>query len=342
MPQGNKSQSKSQKPKQSKANKKPKQQVRAPVALGAVVKVAGPRFKPSKGGSTCIVHEELLGDVVGTESFTVVVYRINPGLSSFSAWLAGISPNYESYKFKRLRFKFVPTCPTSQAGAVYLTGEFDPQDPAPTSERQIASYDGTVFGAVWARHDYNVAARNLNKRTSYFVRNGTVPNADLPLYDVGYVVIGTTGVTGEPTIGKLWLEYEVELTTPQLNNLAVGNSQSLFISGTDNFVTNPTPVGNAPLIVSAAGGTLSLRSTAPYQALFAFNVGGTSLPAAPATGGTATAVPKAILSNAGATSSVAQYLLSFNEGDTFTLAFTGAAAVNGYFLRFGQYNVLYG
>ncbi len=316
----------------------PNRQVQAPVAYGNASQIAGPRYSASKNGSVCVRHEELVGNVNGSTGFAVTTYRINPGLPTMFAWLSSIAPNYESYKFRRLQFKYVPACSTSTSGVIYLTVEFDPQDPAPTSERQIATYDGCRTGVVWTRHTYDCAHRNLSKRSSYFVRNGSVPNDDLPFYDVGYLIISTTGNPDTNMVGKLWVEYDIELTTPQLNNLAVGNSLSGFVSGTDAFATAPPLVGNAPLVLTVASNIATFTASAPYSSLVALNLGGTGL-APPATGGTATTSAKATLGNAAATSFVSQYTVLFNEGDTFTLNFSTFTTVTGYFLRFGQYNV---
>jgi len=322
-------------------NNKPgmQRQVAAPVSIGVVTKIAGPKYRASKNGSVCISHKELIGDVNGSVNFSVLRSRINPGLSTMFPWLSSVAPNYESYKFKRLHFKYVPSCSTSATGVVYLTVEFDPQDSIPTSERQIASYDGAVTGSVWTRHEYNCAARNLHKRSSYFVRNGTVPDNELQLYDVGYVIGATSGNADNSLLGKLWVEYEVELITPQLNDLAVGNSLSLFSTGAGKVI--PVNTGNAPLVSSINGSVITYTATAPYQALVAYNIAGTGL-TNPPVGGTATSTAKALVVNGASTVSVAQYTVSFNEGDTLTFDLTASTSITNYFIRFGQYNVTFG
>lgn len=332
------------KPKSNRRNnqrsQKGNQQIAAPIALGSMSRVGGPRYKNSKNGSIRVCHTELIGDVHGSTDYSVTKTDINAGLSTMFAWLSQIAPNYESYKFKKLNFRFVPACSTSTSGVIYLTVEFDSKDAVPTTERQIASYDGSVTGSVWARHNYSCASRNLNKRSSYFVRNGAIPSSsDIQLYDIGYLIVATSGNPDTSILGKMWVDYEVELVTPQLGNVAVGNSLSVHLSGTDRFATVPTVLGNAPLVPTVQANVLTLTATAPYDGVITYAVTGTGIDAADQPfAGTANFGSPAWTSNTAATVGVGTIIFDANEGDTVTVSFSDFTTVGSYDIRIGQYN----
>lgn len=310
-----------------------------PVARTTVVHTRGARFSGSKNGSMCVSHEELFGTVVGSDAFSSATAPINPGLSGLFPWLSQIARNYESYRFKRLRFKYVASSGSNQTGTVYLGVEFDPADAPPTDENQLASYQGTTSCAPWKNNSYTCTSQNLAKRQTYFVRNGAVgSNSDLTLYDVGFFIIGTADNQATPAkLGKLWVEYEVELMTPQTTDPGIGSSLSARFTGADKAATLPTQVGNAPLAASVNAGILTITALAPYQGLVALNMAGTVL-ANPVIAGTATSSAKALVVNAGGTVAVSQYTANMKRDQTMTFDFTGSTSITGYFLRFGQYN----
>lgn len=333
---------------QKKKKKKKKQNngiqsivVRAPAAQGNVTKAKPARQTMGPRGSYCVKHSELIGTLIGSEDFTTTSYPINPGLSALFPWLSSIATNYESYRFKHLSLRYAAATGSQQAGTVYLGCEFDSHDAPPTDEGQLASYQDTVTTIPWRNVSYRCDAQNLNKRKTYLVRNG-IPAGDIDLYDTGFFIVGTTDNTATPKLGKLWVDYEVELMTPQTSNPGVGNSLSALFTGTDKAVALPTQNGNAPLTAFTVANTLVFTAFNPYEAVFAVNIGGTGLTDLGNMGGTATSVAKAILTNTAGTISVGQYTVSFKRGDTLILNMSSWTSVTGYFCRFGQYNVANG
>ncbi len=314
-------------------------QTTAPVSVGIVGKVNSPKMNYKNAGTVCVSHTELIGDVNGSVGLNVATYSINAGLSTMFVWLSNMASNYESYKFRKLHFRYVQACATTATGQVYLTVEFDPSDVAPSSEQQLATYDGVVYGTPWANHIYKCALRNLSKRSSYFTRIGTLSNsADLPLYDVGYLVVATTGNASTALVGKIWVDYEVELVTPQLGSIAVGRSLSANFSGADNFVTVPAKAGNAQLTASVAANVLTITAQQPYSSLLSFTVAGTGLVSV-ALAGTAVVTAVTNVTNAGGTASVVGANVNFaNVGDTLTITIASPTTVTATRARFGQYN----
>jgi hypothetical protein len=320
----------------------PVSQPSVPVAYGQQARIPKPRFKQSKPGCTRVTHTELIGDITGSDLFTATPYQINAGLQSMFTWLANIASNYETYKFHRLRFRYTNACASTQVGYVYLSVEFDPADPTPTSEQQLAAYQDTVYGSAWMNHTYTCSPKSMSRMNSYLVRNGAGPSPnELPQFDVGFLVVATNQNSGTPFLGKLWVDYDVEFSTPQMNSPAVGNSLSGRFSGTNDFTSNPTKVGNMPLTATVAAGVLTITSSQAYQSLVNLTISGVGLAAVAVTpvGGTAVTSLVNQITNPGGTN--AFYLGQINfpfQGATFTAQIDTTTSVTAYAFRFGQYN----
>lgn len=351
VPNNGKQQKKNGKPKNKNKRKQksgqsnPVSQPSVPVAYGQRARIPQPRFKQSKPGCTRVTHTELIGDITGSDLFTPTAYQINAGLQSMFTWLANIASNYETYKFHRLRFRYTNACASTQVGYVYLSVEYDPADPTPTSEQQLASYQDTVYGSAWMNHTYTCSAKSMARMNSYLVRNGAGPSAnELPQFDVGFLVVATNQNGGTPFLGKLWVDYDVEFSTPQMNSPAVGNSLSGKFTTTTDYTTNPVKVGNMPLTATAAAGLLTITSSQAYQCLVNLTMSGVTIGPIPVTpiGGTAvTSLVNQFVNTAG-TSAIMSAVINFPfQGATFT-AQIDAASISATAFKFGQYNVLNG
>lgn len=307
--------------------------ISAPVSKGHRNRVPKPKLSTRRDG-ICVSHREFLFDVIGTGTFSTTKKEINPGLASSFPWLCQMAPNYESYKFKRLRFEYVPTCATSETGSVYLGVEYDATDPVPTNKQTLAAWDETSYSSPWITNNHNCKASNLAKRTSYFVRNGAIPPSDdIRLYDTGYLVVATQGNATTAPIGEIWVDYEVDLVTPQLNDVALGNSLSgSFVGAT--FASVPVQNGNAPVKASVASGVLTLTATQPYQALLALNYDSTS-----GVSVTGTALLAVLSQNVGGSDpDIVIGTLNFKEAGS-TAVFSPAGVITAFGIRLGQYAV---
>ncbi len=313
----------------------------APIAKGVRGSIPDARYTRSKEGHVRVCHSELLGTVSSSgDAFSVVAYSINPGLFNFTSWLANIARNYESYIFKSLKFRYVPACPTTSPGQIYVTVDFDASDPAPLSEKQIAMYQGTKYAAPWNHVEYHCTNKNLHKRSSYFVRTGTPPaNQDVVLFDTGNLFVATVG-TGTASLGKIWVEYEVELQTPDYLLSPEGLSLSGRINGTDNFATSPSVTGSLPLTFSVNANALTMIANAPYSGNMSLIFGGTGLTVftAVAIGSADVDLRSQCVNSAGA---ILNGCITFEftaPGQGMTIAVTSPTTVTGYNLRVGQYD----
>jgi hypothetical protein len=314
------------------------QTVTAPAAVGRVTRNKVPQTRQRKDG-ICVIHSEFITDVVGPAdptAYSAVVFQINAGLAASFPWLSQMAPLYESYRFKKLHFRYQPTSATTTDGTVYLGVEYDPNDAPPSSKQQIASWDETVSTVPWKAVTHSSKALNLNKRKSYFTRSGQVNANLLPTYDVGYLVVATSyvpppGPSGAPA-GEIWVDYEVELMTPQLNNLALNQATSAKFSGATPLAL--TTVGNSipGLSLVAAADNAAFTFPNPWQGLVEVdNVG-----IVPSWGVTGSATITTQASRTDGTGSIKVGTLSVPAGGTLNITTTDLTAIN---IRFAQYDV---
>jgi hypothetical protein len=142
-----------------------------------------------------------------------------------------------------------------------LIPDYDASDAAPISKVQGMAYRNAARAQAWLSFCQDSIGEDLNKQKSYFVRQGTAPTgSDIKLYDVANLFLCVQG-SDTNTVGELWVEYDVSLMTPALQNdsLAAGligftGVTDLLIFGT---ITNPGKVGR--LDITATGNTITFN-----------------------------------------------------------------------------------
>jgi hypothetical protein len=157
----------------------------------------------------------LVASVSGTTGFGFTTYKLNPGLSGTFPWLAPIAEQWQQYAFRKLCFRYVTRCSTATTGSVILSPEYDPNDPSPPSETTASNTQDAVEDAAWREIICVLdpqAMHPLGPRK--MIRNGNVVG-DLNNYDVGRFSVCTTGMADTSGVGKLWVDYVVDLFVPQ-------------------------------------------------------------------------------------------------------------------------------
>lgn len=210
----------------------------APIAKAVGQKVREPRITQSDR-CTRIVHRELVGTVTGTTSFGVFnSYELNPGLSSTFPWLSSQADSWEQYRFRYLRFRYVPRCATTTIGSVMMAPDYDALDAPPSSELTAMSYREATEDAPWKEQ-----VCGLNPSSMFpagprkYVRSGLVAG-DLKTYDAGVMHVCTTEESDTSALGKLWVEYDVEFFVPQTEPSQVTASNfALFNLSSDQSMT---------------------------------------------------------------------------------------------------------
>jgi len=235
---------------------------------------------------TRIIHSEFLQNISGTSGFSqAVAININPGLSASFPWLATQAAAWEQYRFNKLQYRYVTRSGTNQAGSVLMIPEYDAADSAPANEQIASTYDGVVEDVCWKPE---IVMRFDNKKMHplgprHFIRTGNLAvNLDIKTYDSGLFFLYTNDGSSS-AVGKLWVDYDVELINPQLPNTGDFVPTYQHVQFTSATTANPlglsganvsTP-GSDSIITVSSGGVITFAQPGSYNILIG-SLAGTS------------------------------------------------------------------
>jgi len=203
--------------------------------------------------SARIVHRELIASVVGSAGFAVPFsFALNPGLPATFPWLSSQAQAWETYKFNRLRFCYYTRTGSNVPGSVMLVPDYDALDAAPATEQIASSYEDVAEDAPWKDICQELRATSMfSMGPRKFIRTGALPaGADIKTYDAGQEFVCTTDGTAV-NWGKLWVEYDVTLFTPQLPPGGSSVSAAVHLAGATPTTANI--VGSAPVTTGTSG-----------------------------------------------------------------------------------------
>ncbi len=225
----------------------------APTGMSRVMRMQEPKLQTSISNGraiTIIHHREFLTDINGSVAFDAKAFPVNPGMIATFPWLASIANNWDSYLFRRLEFSYETACSTVTPGSVMLAIDFDAADPAPTSKLALMTYENAVRSSSWQECCYDARVSNLHKfGIQRFTRQSALAtNLDIKTYDVGNLFIATSGQADTSPIGELYVDYVVELYTPQINASLLAPASKVVSGGT---VSSAAPFGTAPVVTGA-------------------------------------------------------------------------------------------
>lgn len=199
----------------------------APIAINTQVKGNPPRIQSGRNSIT-ITHRELFTQMTlgPDEAFPqdhcfVWDYRINPSNINLCPWLATMAANYEKYRIKRLMFEYRPMCPTTQAGWVALSVDYDPDDDHLSTslleEKQVAmNRVDSIEGSLWAKHTLELRAPSLSRIGERWIFGGPEERVaeDRTTY-AAVLYVTAAGPADAAYVGELYVSYTVELLYPQ-------------------------------------------------------------------------------------------------------------------------------
>ncbi len=287
-----------------------------------------------------IRHREYVAEVasVSGAALTLASFNINPGLALMFPWLSSIARNFESYVFRGLKFQYRTMCATSSTGKALLNVDWDASDSAPVSKQQFLQERTKADDAVWQNIDLVCDLQDLLKLPQRYIRVGTVSSTDIKLYDVGVLNVATASSNLTGTAGELWVEYDLELITP---NVAPPPLSAKVVGAT--AITNAAIFGTAPVITGSAPVTVTNSTITFNQAgefIVELDLTGTTLILP--TSGTSTATVVALTNeiNSAATQSLSSWTVQAKlPGQALILVATGSATVTAATARISQYQV---
>jgi hypothetical protein len=248
-----------------------------PAAVGHRLIKGEPNMRQASGKgmpkTVTISNREVISlSIAGSSSWTSQLeFDLNPGLSSSFPWLSNVAEQYQEYKFTKLVFHYIPIVPTSTQGDIIITPFYDAAQAYPQTEIQASDTMNTVIGSVWMEHKCVLSNSLMHPSgVKKYIRTFRM-SGDSKSYDVGRIQVSTVNETGTSNIGKLYVEYTVQLFGPRLAPLITSPTSSScwtlyssfsFTGAATTFCSgqfNPVTSGADALgITCASNGTFSL------------------------------------------------------------------------------------
>lgn len=249
---------KQNKNKNNKKGKSPQKQKSNSSSVAAAYSTDGATGKPriQQGIDRIVIrHREYVGNLLGSVEWSIIkVFALNPGLAASFPWLSIQAQGWERYRFRKLVYRYITRCGSATTGSINMVPEYDPTDGLPVSEEVACSYQNSIEGSAWKDHSctLNVKAMNAAAPGGKFIRYLDLPEGeDKGLYDSGNMIIAASDASlGVLAFGKLWVEYEVELITPQMR--AGGFVYPLFYA--DESVSSTTAIHHTGTNIQSPSG----------------------------------------------------------------------------------------
>jgi hypothetical protein len=203
-------------------NKNKNRNKRSPVRSVAVA--YGSEQKYMDSAPRRLRHTEFIGEVEANDSFQVKSYALNPGLEKTFPWLYKQARGWQFYRFNKLTVRFVTRSPSDTPGSVIYVIDYRSQDPKPETESQATNAYGSREGPVWRNLSQGLDLKTASLVTKWKQVRAATTSEDLINFDVGRLHVCTVGLDGtvapaQKAIGKLYLDFEVEFQTPELNDV---------------------------------------------------------------------------------------------------------------------------
>jgi len=162
-------------------------------------------------GKMLVTNYEQVGTITGNGSFGSATVKCNPGNASAFALLSNIALHYSKFRWKYLRFVYVPQAPSSTAGSVFLYLSYDFRDAFPTSLTQVTASADSCTGNAWfggpideerafRKNDSDYISLTCDPKQYslnwYYVRN------DASADDLASIQFGSTTNAGAITVGQ--------------------------------------------------------------------------------------------------------------------------------------------
>lgn len=181
-----------------------------------------------RGFSQRIRHTEFLRTLAGSVAYSYAQYPLNPGIVRTFPWLGTQAQKWEQYHVHSFRVHYRPRCAATTSGSVMMAIDYDPADEPPTSEAQIMTYYGAQENAAWKEISISAdpsAIHGLGPRK--FTRSIST-SGDSRTFDFGRLYLATVGMAGATDVGKIFVEYDIELFVPQTETPSAVGQKAFF------------------------------------------------------------------------------------------------------------------
>lgn len=195
-------------------------------APGAPIAMGSSSMNPRNTNDYPIHNVERICEIGASEFTGIRRYQINPGLMTTFPWLSNIAGSFDRYMFKRLVFRYKPTCPTTTTGQVVFAWDYDALDPIPRNNREMCQE--TFWKAISPWQSTSFAIPGVNK--NLFTRNAVIAGSDLKTYDIGQLFISVD--LNADAVGYIEAEYDVVLKDkqPDFISEATKTNTSLYLA----------------------------------------------------------------------------------------------------------------
>lgn len=151
--------------------------------------------------------------------------------------------------------------------------DYDASDAPPGDKCKLMAYAGATRSAAWDESNFRARPADLAKfAKERYVRIPGLTIVDIKTYDVANLFIATQGMGDALEVGELYVNYTVELQTPQLGDIPLTSSTSTISSG---GTPDATFLGPAPLVdeTNVLNVVISTDSTQSDTLTFSAQVG---------------------------------------------------------------------
>lgn len=187
----------------------------------------GTRVKQSLSANHVVRHSQPLGVISATQSTFYGSLRqvMNPGMPAYFPYAAPIAQRYQFYRFRGARLRYVPSCPTTTPGLIWTYWEYNPNESMASDFVDAMSQQGATQSPSWQEVvlELNMASvrmltsgqggwKNVEKDISV-----TDTYNDTAVLYFGYDGVDGAAIATPKVLGSLYLEYTVELSTPNVS-----------------------------------------------------------------------------------------------------------------------------
>jgi hypothetical protein len=211
---------------------------------------------------------ELVTGIQGNTSATAVVdsYYINPRRSTIFPWVSGQALGYETYRFKKLRFRYQPKCGTDEKGTVTIGIDYDVSDAAVASEQALMTIPGSKQANPYIGFTIDALSGGRSDFAKFlFLSDNATSDVTKNLGRLFILVSGTTSANSV-FVGELYVDYVLELSIAQADTAGVLRGRAVGLTQTTaSGITVANALGATTVVMGSSSdfATCFQNSSAP-------------------------------------------------------------------------------